>query len=241
MARTYPAIGGSLRSLPFDAATDPRKGLYMVDDFVNGGLTTGIIGALGWTLTGTGGTATYVAAEADAPGILKLTGATTGFAAGLSLAAFPFKASATGQLYMACRFRIPTALTNREVRIGFTDAAPTAARPANGVYLEYDAAVDSDDWLVTGTVASAATARTAANAIAAPAFGTMYVAEILVTTVDAKVYLDGELVADDPLTAIPTSALSPFVYVGDGTNGATLDVDYVVVKGVHARAGFAAV
>lgn len=236
MSKGYPGLGGVLRSLPFDAATDPRKGFYVVDDFI--GL---IAGGLAWTLTGTGGTATYPAAEADAPGIVRLTAATAGFAAGLSLVNFPFKVSALGQLYMACRFRIPTALTTREVRIGFVNAAPTAGQPDHGVWLEYDAAVDADDWQVgsdNGTTDSQIVGGTDAGT---PVFGTWYVAELMLSTTSATVYVDGNLVNETAISAVTTEPLSPFVYVGDGTNGATLDVDYIAVKGVHARAGYTAV
>jgi len=236
MANSYPGIGGALRSLPFDAATDPRKGFYVADDFIGA-----ITGGMGWTLTGTGGTATFPAAEADAPGIVRLTGATTGFAAGLSLANFPFKASAVGQLYMACRFRIPTALTNREVRVGFASVAPTTAQPDFGVWLEYDAAVDADDWQVGSDDGTTDVQLVAGANVPTPVFGQWYTAEVLLTTTDAKVYLDGLLVHQTPITAVTTAALSPFVYTGDGTNASTLDVDYITVKGIHARAGFVAV
>lgn len=241
MAKSYPGIGGALRSLPFDAATDPRKGFYIVDDFINGLTTTANVGDLGWTLTGTGGTASYPAAEADAPGIVRLSALTTGFAAGISLANFPFKVSAVGQLYMACKFRINTTLAAQEVRVGFTGTAPTAAQPDNGVWLEYDAAVDADDWQVGSDNGTTDVQVVAGDSVPAPAFGTWYVAELMLSTTSAQVYLNGDLVNDTKISAVSTAALSPFVYVGDGSANGVVDVDYVAVKGVHARAGFTAV
>lgn len=236
----YPGLGSALRSLPFDAATDPRKGFYIVDDFVTGLTTSAGIGSLGWTLTGTGGTAAYVA-EADSPGIVRLSALTSGFAAGISLATIPFKVSALGQLYMACKFRINTTLTAQEVRVGFTGVAPTAAQPDNGVWLEYDAAVDADDWQVGSDNGTTDVQLVADSSVPAPAFATWYVAELMLSTTSAQVYVNGKLVTKTAIPAVSTAALTPFVYVGDGSANGVVDVDYITIKGTHARAGFTAV
>lgn len=237
MAKRFPNPASVFAAPAFDAVVDPRKMFVFNDDFVTGLTTTGNIGK-GWTLTGTGASVAYGGAE-DAAGVLTLTAATTGFAAGVSLPDDVVNIGDNG-LYLAVRFRIPTALTNREVRIGLADAAPTGTVPVQGVSLQYDAAADADDWHVLVDDNASPQDVTASDSIAAPAAATWYVVQFAVTSSSVYVELDGEPLLDTAVTTgIPaaTTGLTPYVYVGDGTNGQTLEVDYVSVWQRIARAG----
>lgn len=244
MARRHPGIGG-ISVPPFDAVADPRKYVWVKDDFVSGLTTTGNVGDLGWQFSGTGATVGTYGGDGAHPGTITLTAATSGFTADLALQADIVDLdNLSDSLYVMWHFQTPSSLTNQRIRFGLADAInPGANRPTHGVSLEYNAAADADDWVFVVDNNVTETVKTAASWVPAPAVSTWYTLEIAATSSSVMAWLDGQPIWDDKeiTTGIPTEALTPYAHVGDGTNGGTVVIDAFAMRLPVSRAGFSPV
>jgi hypothetical protein len=243
MARRHPGIG-AISVPPFDAVADPRKYVWIKDDFVSGLTTTGNVGDLGWQFAGTGATVGTYGGDGAHPGTITLTAATSGFSADLALQQdiVDFD-NLSDSLYAMWVFQTPGALTNQEIRFGFADELAVGAdRPDEGIWLEYDAAVDADDWQFVSDDTVTTTVQTAASWIAAPAVSTWYCLEMAVTSTSVMAWLDGQPLWDGKeITTVPTGGLTPYAHAGNGANGGTVVIDAFAMRLPVNRSGMALV
>ena len=222
---------------PFHKA-DTLSTVMLRDDFITGGLTTTLIGELGWTLTdlGTGGPAVvHGAGEVNHPGIITVgTGATTPAADdGFILQTvdtdpFILTSSSTG-IYVAAVVRFPTDLTAKVFRFGLRDDA-TAAIPSSGVWFDFDQTTAAGVWQVGSTKATVGGLTATTSVVAA---ATWYKLEIAADDTEVQFYVDGVLVGRETTAAnIPAVGLFP-AFTGETDAGTTeefFDIDAFMLR-----------
>jgi hypothetical protein len=201
-----------------------RQNLTMVDDFLDIS-TTGRIGQTGWTKGGGAGSGIAAIAVPDVnhPGIVQLsTGATSGIAAYLALAADTTKGVVLGTATFDFEavFR-SSADANTIIRVGLmTDPSTTLT---SGAYLEKLAA-DTNWFYVVRNASTDTRVDTGASATGAAAWARVNIKKY--TTLHVGMSLNG-LVDEILVTNRPTAALIPCFYVANATTAnKTLDVDY---------------
>lgn len=153
-----------------------------------------------------------------------------------------FKAD-SGGLYMACRIKNVTAVTNRALFVGFTDVLATTtleepitlnvvtitATADNAVGFVYDTNATNDTWHKQGVKATTATAT--ANTAVAPTADTYQWLELFVdSSGNATFYIDGVSYGSVANAVTATTALTPCVKIMTRTTTIqSCDVDYIGV------------
>lgn len=221
------------RDFPFEhIQSNPRKGMFLYDDFVQYDVATN-----GWTLTSLVGTAT--ATQDGYPGIMTLDpGATTDTHGGSLQGDALWTPAADRLICFECLFKITVVTLNPIVMIGLveTDATPVSGAAeaiANGIVLyEVGGGGNTDDLDILGCKVSVNDINL--NALVDYSTGEWHKFGIRIDGVSsANCYIDGVQLGTsfDIATAnIPIVALCPtFVTVNDGTSRSTLEVDWVAV------------
>lgn len=194
-----------------------RQSIFLQDDFITGALTSGAIGSLGWSASGT----VAVTAITGRPGALNLsTGAVSGTVARLSLigSTSPFIPTLNHAVLFALRLNNNDA--NTTVRVGVTDNW-TLNPAANGIYLEK---LDADtNWFCVQRSASVQTRTDSGVAVT--------------TNVDTFAYnrnssgvqfsINNVAVCGLQTLNIPTTGVgSGFMIINSAAASKSLDVDY---------------
>lgn len=197
---------------------------YMQDDFIAGNVTSGTIGALGWTRWG-GTNVASIIGETDHPGMLNCSAAINSTPEGLVLATST--SPTVAKMKPDCLFDIIWVIrvaafnaANCKYRFGLgTDH--TTDPMANGIYIEKD--FGDSSWFGVTRAASSQT-RTAALAAVSVNWVKLRIRRIDASTIGFTVDNGTELT----LTAtIPTVAMNPFMsnMTNDNTNR-VCTVDY---------------
>lgn len=218
-----------------DGAEGFQTSFTLIDDFIGGNITSGSIGALGWTLgqTGTTHTTTAMNGVADHPGILQRgTGATSGNAGTIHVRhppIGPILLPATFDLTWIVRPNNVAAQTR--IACGLLDAISTTI-PNSGIYIEKDLA--GTNWI--GVIKNVATVnRTATLGTAvANAWARLRIRRVLVAAVDTVLFSvnGGEEVGLASSLINAAQAAGPFA--GVSTNEAVtklLDIDLFYMRG----------
>ena len=195
------------------------------EEFVGGGTSTGTFGKLGWISGSSGaGTVGPQAAEAGAPGIIRInSGATasTGFT-GMATAGASFTTLHTADTFdVMFRVRLNVNDGNTIARIGVTDSAVSAA-PTDGFYIEKEAA--DTTWFFVVNPNTGGEARTDSTVSTSTSFVNLRIRRVDATNVGFSINGGTE-------TNIAFTANEAFVAFGQiGNNNAaenkSVDADY---------------
>jgi hypothetical protein len=205
-----------------DAALVARDTAVVVDDFLTGSTTTGIIGSLGWAFTG--GTVTLIAGEAGHPGLIRrATGTTINTYASLylrnSVTTGPFLPVETFDMTWIVRLNTNDADTT--VRVGMGNNIAASSAPNHGIYFEKVTAETS--WYGvcranSGEQRTAAIASTSANMV------TLRARRIDASTIGFRINGGTEVTQT---ASIPTTSMDPGVQITNATAAdKTIDVDF---------------
>lgn len=208
------------------SAMDPASTLFLDDDFMSATTTTVNFGQLGWTQAG--GTATFVAGEADHPGILRRECDTTGGTiAYISLRGTP----TTGVFLPAEDFDMTWIVrqvmntSNTVFRFGMS-SDPNSLSATNGIYIEKKAA--DTQWFGCCRATNSEN-RTAALASTDTSFHRFRIWRSDSSTISFSI--DGGSAVTETDT-IPTAALMPFAHVSNNNAAEDhqFDIDYFSLR-----------
>lgn len=191
---------------------------YALEEFVSGGLNSGTFGALGWSSTDEAGIS-YIPAEQDHPGILRMRPTVTGLS---SIYLSPNFVTDTADDF-ELRFIIrPGDLTGIwSFRVGFGNNMPNA--PLSGIYFEKN--LSSSNWQIITLDGGTNTIDTGIPVTAT----SWYNLRIKRTVTGLSFFINGT--AFDPLNSdIPAGPLNAFVQADLQALGFNVDIDYMSIQ-----------
>lgn len=220
----------------YDVASGMDYGQFkLYDDFVSAAVTTGTIGALGWTLTT--GTVAYQASTGASNGVIRLstgTGASSLCALGLGTTTPILLNNAI--TFFEGRFAMPSLGGPGANQLGFqmgllnatTVVAPSANPPLNAIGFHFDGSGNTPT--LTAFSSNAATTTTIATGLT-PAINTFYKISFITNAAgsSAYFYLNNAFVGTSSTNMPTTILMAPMMKINSGgTNAAakTVDIDF---------------
>lgn len=197
---------------------DYRTCVQLQDDFLSGGNTTAVVGALGWHFVG--GVYAVQASEAGHPGIgRRNTTAASGTVSYTILNNTKQDILTAGPLDLLWVARLNDIDANTTARVG-AGYLVNLAQPTNGQYFEK---LDADTNWFCVTRAAGVQTRTDTGVAVNTAFHTF---SIIRTGSSVRFELDGVVVATHT-THIPSQALTPAIQIiNSAAADKTIDLDY---------------
>lgn len=201
---------------------DPATTLFLDDDFMSASTTTINFGQLGWTQAG--GTATFVAGEAEHPGILRRECDTTGG----TIAYMSLRGTPTTGLFLPAEdfdmtwiMRQVMNTSNTVFRFGLT-SDPNSLSATHGIYIEKKAA--DTEWFGCCRATNSEN-RSDALATCDTNFHRFRIWRSDASTISFSI--DGAA-AETETATIPTAALMPFAHVSNNSQNEDhqFDIDY---------------
>lgn len=192
--------------------------IMLQDDFSFGGNASGVAGNLGWTLGA--GTIIGQSSEANAPGIFRLGTTAVINTVGRLLFNGTFNLFLTFPQAYCSICRLNNNDTDTTARIGYLNLT-NANPPDHGAYFEK--LTTDTNWFCVVRVSGGGPSRVDSNVNVNTAFNKF---EIIITTTDAKFYINNQLVATI-ITAMTTVSVSPCYQIINAIGAdKTLDIDY---------------
>lgn len=195
-----------------------RSTISLQDEFISGGVTSQLIGALGWSLSG--GTGSVTAAEAGRPGLLNRTTSavinTNASTALIGTSSAMFANEIHSILFV---LRLNTNDANTRVQIGTSNSAFTPIS-TNGIYFEKN---DADTNWFCVTRSGGVQTRTDSGIAVSTSFATFFYSS---TPSSVRFSINNTQVCTHT-TNLPTTAATPNVIITNSAAAAkTLDIDY---------------
>ena len=205
----------------YNQLNDYKTTIFLNDDFLSGGTTSGVIGALGWQFNG--GTVGQQSSEEGRPGLIRRgTSAASGTIATTYIGFITSLLPSSWNIRAQFQVRLNQVDTDTAQRVGIMNST-NADPPGAGVYFEKLLA-DTTWNAVIRTGGS--TQQRADTGIAVDT--NFHKFEVVVSGAIALFYLDNNLVGG-PLSGsgFPTGSVSPCAYVVNGAAAdKTMDLDY---------------
>lgn len=192
---------------------------YALEEFISGGVTSGTIGALGWSTT-TGAGISYIAAEQNHPGIVRMAPTEVGLSTLYLSPNFTTDPSDDFDFRTIIRPRGATYLASLRVGLGHN----LLGLPDSGIYFEYTSS--SSNW--QAVVKQGGSVLGSQDTGVSFVSGAWYNFRIQRTSNGISFFIDDALVST--ITTDPTDPLSVFVQSNLTSLGFTADVDYMSIQ-----------